>query len=80
MEGFNLALMEAQSAGMVGITNDVYYGPNELIKDGINGYIVGYTDVEAFAQRMIELCQDEDKLQNMWPIFWIIYIKIVVKK
>lgn len=65
MEGFNLALMEAQSAGMVGITNDVYYGPNELIKDGINGYIVGYTDVEAFAQRMVELCQDEDKLQNM---------------
>lgn len=65
MEGFNLALMEAQSAGMVGVTNDVYYGPNELIKDGINGYIVGYTDVEAFAQRMVELCQDEDKLQNM---------------
>lgn len=65
MEGFNLALMEAQSAGMVGITNDVYYGPNELIKDGINGYIVGYTDVDAFAQKIIELCQDEDKLQNM---------------
>lgn len=65
MEGFNLALMEAQSAGMVGITNNVYYGPNELIQDGVNGYIVGYTDVKAFARKMIALCRNVDKLQEL---------------
>ena len=31
MEGFNLSLMEAISHGMVGVTYDVNYGPNELI-------------------------------------------------
>jgi len=65
MEGFNLALMEAQSAGMVGLTNDVSYGPNHIIKDGENGYIVGYDDVQAYADKMVELFQNPDKLQAM---------------
>ena len=65
MEGFNIALMEGQSKGMVTITNDVSYGPNELVKDGLNGYIVGYEDVEAFAEKMVELFSDDEKLQTM---------------
>lgn len=65
MEGFNLALMEAQSAGMVGLTNDVSYGPNELVKDGENGYIVDYNDVSAYAQKMIELFSNDSLLQKL---------------
>lgn len=65
MEGFNLALMEAQSAGMVGIANNVYYGPNELVKNDENGFIVGYQDVDAFAERMVRLFSNPDLLQSM---------------
>lgn len=64
MEGFNLALMEALSAGMVGLTNNVYYGPNELIQDGKNGYIVGYDDINAYAKRMVDLFKDPEQLQT----------------
>lgn len=63
MEGFNLALMEAQSAGMVGLTNDVSYGPNELIKDGQNGYIVDYNDIQVYAKKMVDLFTNPDTLQ-----------------
>jgi poly(glycerol-phosphate) alpha-glucosyltransferase len=65
MEGFNLALMEAQAHGMVTVTNDVNYGPNDLTVDGENGYIVAYDGVEEMAEKFVELFKDEDKLQEM---------------
>lgn len=33
MEAFNLLLMEAQSNGMISVTYDVNYGPNDLVVD-----------------------------------------------
>lgn len=65
MEGFNLSMMEAISHGMVGITYDVNYGPNELIVDGENGYVVPYDGIDAMADKLVELFTDEDKLQAM---------------
>lgn len=65
MEGFNLALMEAQSNGDVGITFDTNYGPNELIVDQKNGYIVNYDDTAALSAKMVELFTNEDLLQDM---------------
>jgi poly(glycerol-phosphate) alpha-glucosyltransferase len=65
MEGFNLSLMEAQSHGMVSVSTDVNYGPNELTVDGENGFIVGYDDLEAFADRLVRLFTDDELLQHM---------------
>ncbi|NEX51421.1 glycosyltransferase family 4 protein [Lactococcus lactis] len=65
MEGFNLSLMEAISHGMVGVTYDVNYGPNELIVDGENGFVVPYEGIQEMADRLVELFTQEDKLQKM---------------
>lgn len=65
MEGFNLALMEAQAQGDVGITFDTNYGPNELIVDQSNGYVVDYDDTQALADRMVQLFSDDELLQKM---------------
>ena len=65
MEGFNLSLMEAISNGMVGVTYDVNYGPNEIIVDGENGYVVPYEDIQAMADKFILLFSHPDKLQEM---------------
>ncbi|MFC4652954.1 glycosyltransferase [Lactococcus nasutitermitis] len=65
MEGFNLALMEAQSHGMVTVTNDVNYGPNDLVVNGENGYIVGFDGVEEMAEKFVELFEDDKELQTM---------------
>lgn len=43
MEGFSLALLECQSYGVPMISYDIKYGPNELVKDGLNGYLIPKT-------------------------------------
>ncbi|WP_374284654.1 glycosyltransferase [Lactococcus sp.] len=75
MEGFNLSLMEAQSNGMVSVTYDVNYGPNDLVVDQENGYVIPFNEgfswqetdqmVEAMAEKFVELFSDADKLQAM---------------
>lgn len=65
MEGFNLAIMEALSHGVVGVTYDVNYGPNDIVLDKENGAIVGYGDHQALAQEMIKLFKDQELMQKM---------------
>ena len=65
MEGFNLSLMEAISNGLVGVTYDVNYGPNELIVDGENGFVVPFDDIKAMAAKFVDLFKHPDKLQQM---------------
>ena len=65
MEGFNLALMEAQSHGMPAITNDVNYGPNDLVVDGKNGYVVDYDNVEQYAKAIVKAFDDPDNLEQL---------------
>ena len=64
MEGFNLAIMEAISHGVVGVTYDVNYGPNDIVQDEHNGYIVDYGDYQALAQKIIKLFKDEKLMQE----------------
>lgn len=65
MEGFNLALMEAQAQGDVGITFDTNYGPNELIVNNENGYVVEYNDTKALSDKMVQLFTNDELLQQM---------------
>ena len=57
MEGFNIALMQAQEHGEAALTVDVDYGPNELVVDGKNGYIIG--SAKEMAQRLVELFKSQ---------------------
>lgn len=65
MEGFNLAIMEAISHGVIGVTYDVNYGPNDIIQNQTNGYIVDYGDYKALAARMIEILKDKKLMQKL---------------
>lgn len=65
MEGFNLSIMEAISHGVVGVTYDVNYGPNDIIQDGKNGYVVDYGDYRTLGKRLVEILQDPDLMQKM---------------
>lgn len=58
MEGFNLAIMEAISHGLISFTYDVNYGPNEIVEDGVNGNVVPYENVQALADAMLKVLQD----------------------
>ncbi|WKF85001.1 glycosyltransferase family 4 protein [Lacticaseibacillus pantheris] len=64
MEGFNLAIMEAIAHGLIPVTYDVNYGPNEITEDHVNGRVVPYGDIDAFAQAVIEILQNPDLAQQ----------------
>ena len=65
MEGFDLAIMEAISYGVIGITYDVNYGPNDIILDSQNGYVVKYGDYTEMAAKMVQVLQNKDLLQEL---------------
>ncbi|KRN74891.1 hypothetical protein IV73_GL001014 [Weissella kandleri] len=64
MEGFNLALLEGISHGLIGVTYDVNYGPNEIIQDDWNGRVVAYQDYEALAQAILDILADPQLAQR----------------
>lgn len=58
MEGFNLAIMEAISHGLIAFSYDVNYGPNEIVDDGVNGAVVPYGDYQALADAILQVLRD----------------------
>ncbi|WP_194422160.1 glycosyltransferase [Microbacterium abyssi] len=59
-EGLPLALVEAMAAGCIPIAYDIPYGPSDVIVDGRNGFLVTAGDVDALAERIIELQRMSD--------------------
>lgn len=48
-EGQGIVLLEALSQGCIPIAYDIRYGPSEVIRDGVNGYLVPDGDQDALA-------------------------------
>lgn len=57
-EGLPMVLLEAKSNGLPLISFDIETGPSEIIKDGINGYLVQSYDVETMAAKINELIEN----------------------
>lgn len=63
-EGFGLVLTEALSQGLPLIATPHTAAP-DLIRDGVEGFIVPIRDSAAIAQRLAELASDRDRLAGM---------------
>ena len=59
-EGFALGVLESLAAGCPVISFNVPYGPADMIQDGQNGALIPEGDVDAFAQRIVQILTDED--------------------
>ncbi|WP_288530514.1 glycosyltransferase [uncultured Secundilactobacillus sp.] len=64
MEGFNLAILEAISHGLIAFSYDVNYGPNEIVQDDVNGNVVPYEDYRAMADAMLKVLRDPELAQR----------------
>lgn len=64
-EGFPNVLCEAMYAGLPCISTRCECGPAELIQDGKNGFLVNIGDIDAMADRMITLIENEDMRMSM---------------
>lgn len=60
-----LSMGEALSHGLPVVSYNYYYGPNELIKPGINGELINLGDEKNFAKAIISLLRDQKKLQKL---------------
>jgi glycosyltransferase involved in cell wall biosynthesis len=60
-EGLSLALMEAMSCGLPAVVSDVG-DLGELVESGINGYLVNGRNPEPFAERIVELLLEPERL------------------
>ena len=63
-EGLPVALMEAMAAGLP-VLSTLHSGIPELVRDGIEGYLVPERDVETLAGRWVELLDNRDLREEM---------------
>lgn len=59
-EGFGMSIVEAMSFGVPCISFE-NYGPNEIIKTGVNGFLIEKFNVKKFADIIIECIENEEQ-------------------
>lgn len=64
-EGFPMTMIEAVSCGLPCVSFDCHWGPNEIIAEGVNGFLVPVGDIELLAGKICTLIEDETLRQGM---------------
>lgn len=64
-EGLPFVLIEAFSSMLPAVAFDVRVGPGAVIENGVSGYLVPDGDKAAFADRVCELMQNDEKRRDM---------------
>lgn len=60
-EGLPMVLLEAKSAGLPLVSFDIETGPDEIIRDGVNGFLIPPYDIKKMANKICELIEDNKK-------------------
>ncbi|MFI3211691.1 MAG: glycosyltransferase, partial [Peptostreptococcaceae bacterium] len=64
-EGQPLAILESLSYGCPVVSYDCNYGPSDMIKNGENGYLVEFNNIEAMGNKIIELLQNPKEIKKL---------------
>lgn len=59
-EGLPMALIEAKSCGLPIVSFDCPEGPADIVRDGVDGFLVEPDNVELLAAAILRLLEDED--------------------
>ncbi|MBQ7982702.1 MAG: glycosyltransferase, partial [Clostridia bacterium] len=60
MEGLPMVLLEAKSYGLPIVSFDIETGPSDIVRDGVNGYLVPSGDTDTMAERICRLIDDAE--------------------
>lgn len=61
-EGFGLVLVEALANGVPAVSFDIKEGPNEIITNNVNGYLIPPFDKKKMAEKLLSLMKNNKKL------------------
>lgn len=64
-EGFLMAIVEAESAGIPVVSFDAPCGPKEIIKNGEDGFLVSDGDIYALSEKLLLLIRNKEIRENM---------------
>ncbi len=64
-EGFALVLLEAMSMSLPIVSFNCPTGPEEIVKDGVNGYLVTPLDTDGMAKKLLLLMENDEKRKEM---------------
>ncbi len=59
-EGFAVVLLEAKISGLPVVSFDCSAGPNEIISDGVDGYLIPCYNVKAMAEKICKLIESDE--------------------
>ena len=60
-----MVLLEAQAAGLPIVSFSCKCGPQDVIENGVDGFLVDEGDVDALAEKLVLLIKDEDLRKRM---------------
>lgn len=69
-EGQPLALLESLGLGCPPVAYDIRYGPEDVLEDGVNGFLVPRGDIEAAAAAIVQLCTDSAFAEKLSARAW----------
>lgn len=58
-EGFPMSLLEAAANRLPMVSFDIKTGPNEIIQDGVNGYLLDKNDISEMIERICNLVENK---------------------
>lgn len=64
-EGFGLVLLESLANGCPVVSYDIKYGPSDVVRDGVNGYLVTPRSRKALASRVVDLLSEPELRRRM---------------
>ena len=64
-EGMPLTLLECLSVGTPVVVHDIRYGPAEIVRDGIDGFVVPVGDIRAASAAVVRLLAEPGLRQRM---------------
>ena len=62
-EGFPMTLLEGMACKLPLISFDIQTGPNEIIKEGINGFLIKPFEIEDMGKKICVLIEDKEKME-----------------